>query len=302
MKILAILTLFVVFATRLSGADVTVSETSPMADGSFVRFSAPEGRVGGKRVLSRIKANGERTLVWETKFNERTTILGIGGLGTDSYFGSQVVAAAQKDNVLLVLFQLKPKELKLKGATPDMSDKYSSYMKEWDGCNSFLRCFIRNTDDTWSVYMSCFIDTLWGDVVSERVFAVEIVDGNTYKVIYSNKWKVFGDLGDRHADKYKIYEDQEGKATKMIQYDEKLKLLFSLQEDGSLVYVRGSSWWAAFDEFEFEKGSSRDYGFVTEAHNNDSQEPSVVVKEYMFISKAKGNKPLRSTQDLLDKR
>lgn len=302
MKIHAIFALFIVFATRLLGADATVSETRPMADGSFVRFSAPEGRVGGKRVLSRVEVDGDRTLVWETNFNERTSILGADGPGLDPYFGSQVVAAAQKDNVLLVLFRLNPKNLSLKGAVPDMSDKYSSYMKEWDGHNSFLRCFVRNADGTWSVYLSCFIDTLWGDVVGERVSALEVIDKNTYKVVYSKKWKVVGDLGDRYADKYKIYENQEGTTARMIRYDDKLKLLFSLEEDGSSVYVRGSSWWASFDEFEFQKGSSRDYGFVTTAHDKDSQAPGVVVKEYMFIRKWEGNKPPKQVEDLSNDR
>jgi hypothetical protein len=302
MKINAILALFVVFATRLPAADATVSETSPMADGSIIRFSAPEGRVGGKRMLSRVDGDGHRTLVWETDFNERTTIFGGDVPGVDPYFGSQVVAAAQKGNVLLVLFRLKPKDLKLTGAIPDMSDKYSQYMKEWDGHNSFLRCFVRNTDNTWSVHLSCFIDTLWGDVVGERVSALEVVDKNTYKVIYLKKWKLGGDLKNRYADKYKIYETQEGTTTRMIRYDEKLKLLFSLEQDGSPVYLHGSSWWASFDEFEFEKGSPKDYGFVTTAHDKNSQEPGVVVKEYMFIRKAEGNKPPKSAQSLLNNR
>lgn len=213
----------------------------------------------------------------------------VGGDEAAIYQGAQLIEGVRKDDVLLALLQLDREKSKLKMIY--LKGAMNIYPREAGKHEYMLKAFVRNGGE-WNHHLSVFTNSIWGDVLGEKIEEL-IVDGvNAYGLRYRGSWKILEEKSPLIPimDKIWRYPGEEEFTVKVLNFDETHNLLFAI-EDGKSEYIDKAVWWSAFDDFEWGKVSQVRYADLKSKRMQQCELLGIEPKEYVLIPKTKPPKP-----------
>jgi hypothetical protein len=156
----------------------------------------------------------------------------------------------------------------------EYADRPQVYFRELLGKKNYLlRSFIKNNGE-WKPYLSCYLDSIWYDLIRIPIQEIHIKNTNNYSVTYQHsrkllKYNTSMDFSMKVKNEGLTLEDYEPLApgaepkrreilfdskepvTKELVYNDKIGFL-QIRDAGKLKYPVKAVWWHGFDEFEFK--------------------------------------------------
>ena len=195
------------------------------------------------------RANGQTELVWKSKSDPNWSVLPIKPSGLDEYSDAKILAANCSKTRLVVMFEFRwNKDDK---RTNICFSDYTWFhtpkdVEAWDGRIQFMRTFVQDEKGAWRIEASAFPQTLWKSVRGESVVGIKMRDDGKFSLVYAGAWSIVPDqkIGFR-----KEIGAKEGTTTFTVVFDEKSKLILTVDDKGKNYYVPESLWWLGKDEW-----------------------------------------------------
>ena len=161
-----------------------------------------------------------------------------GSHGKISYENCSIFAASHQLNKLLVLYAFE------KGRQQVIRADHSQrgYAKPFEIEKDLLLVLYSKDQNAWKTEMSVYIQTMWGDIIGEKVSGIKIAGDQSYELKFNRKWMIEGTKSAISDDREKV-QIPNGLEVKNLQFDDKLKIIYTLGNGGDKLYTLRTVWW-----------------------------------------------------------
>lgn len=284
MKNIILLTLII--ANVLSGQKLKLGDTDKM-----IEFSHSP-----KKISIELQSGGHKEMIWSKLITYRPNSNELAFKSTvypttvdsrvNPYKGAKIIHADFKDlgndsSMCLVLIEIdysRSAFLTARWIGPVLPKKYGYrpitilgdvYGKK----NYLLRSFVKN-EGKWQPYLSCYLESVWYDLIGVPFEQIRIRSKNNYAVVYKHGRRLVkndagsdfisetpesgfeeDDGGDVIVDGKLIRKtlmNTKAPVTRELVYNDKVEFL-QVKDSGKLKYAVKAVWWKGFDEFDFAR-------------------------------------------------
>jgi hypothetical protein len=250
-----------------------------------------------KRIFLELQSGAKKEMIWmkpitygsnsvDYEFNS-TVYPTANDSRVNPYKGAKIIHADYKElgndsSMCLVLIEIDYSSSAFNGAQwigPVLPKKYATHSHRgitllgdvYGKKNYLLRSFIKNEGE-WQPYLSCYLDSLWYDLIGVPVDQILIQSKNNYAVVYKYGRRLvkYNAGSDYIIDPPEpLFEEDDGgdvivdgklirktlmntvePVTRELVYNDKVGFL-QVNDSGKWKYAVQAYWWQGFDEFDF---------------------------------------------------
>lgn len=294
--------------------------------GKVIEFSH-----SAKKISLEVHHNEHKEMIWSKPITHESNSSGFAFKSTvyptandsriNPYKGARIIHADFKDlgddsSMCLVLIELDYRRSTFLGARwigPVLPKKYGEHTHRgitllgdvYGKKNYLLRSFIKNEGE-WQPYLSCYLDSVWYDLIGVPFEQIHIRNKNNYAVVYKHGRRLVKyDTGSFYISRTPEpgYEEDNGgdeivdgklirkalmntkdPVTRELVYNDKVGYL-QVNDSGELKYAIQSVWWKGFDEFTyFVHGFDKNNPYLSEEVKIEIEKDRA--KNYFMVRKA----------------
>jgi len=246
MKKLLLLTTYTVIGCLNAHSVELENRTFEIKDGESLRLDYRPTSQSEQIVKNLyLKSNEKEDLV--SSIQAKHQIDSTGSHGKMCYEECSIVAASHQLNKLLVLYAFE------KGRQQVIRADHSQrgYAKPFEIEKDLLLVLYSKDQNAWKTEVSVYIHTMWGDIIGEKVSGIKITGDQSYELKFNRKWMIEGAKTAISDDRKKV-QLPDGSEVKNLQFDDRLKIIYTLGNGGDKLFTLRTVWWTGENKDHIE--------------------------------------------------